>query len=485
MTRAAIYVRISKDSEASGLGVQRQRKHCRALAKKLGWEVEGVYEDNDTSASSGVVRKDYRKMVRAVEAGKVQAIVVWAVDRLTRTPRELEDAIDWADKYGLELASVGGPVDLATPQGRFAARSLGTAARYEVEQAGRRVRRKHAELAEAGLHSGPRPFGWQVDPDHRGRLILDKGEAAVVRECAERVLAGDSLWAICNDLNAAGVTTTRGNPWRTQVLRRMLLRWANVKVREHQQVKMVDGKQVKVGAPTYHEAAWEPILDREVYDRLRAKLTDPARRSNNRGTEPKYLLTSYGLCGKCGEHVVGACEARAKLRDGRTRVYPARYRCPHAGCHGVVRPMAQVDRVVEKFVVALLERDGVRLLGGDAKQAQAAREEIAALEAKLAVVADQYATDAITAEQLSRITATVRPRLEEARARLARSMPPEGDLSEFETGRVSQAWSACDVTRKKRIMRTLGMQVTLHSVGTGRGGGPFDPASVEISMVRD
>src|SRR5690242_9448981 len=96
-TGAAIYVRISLDTEGTGLGVKRQREDCAALADRLGWTVVGVYEDNDVSATSGRVRPGYARMMRDVECGQIGAIVVWDVDRLTRTPRELEDVIAFAD----------------------------------------------------------------------------------------------------------------------------------------------------------------------------------------------------------------------------------------------------------------------------------------------------------------------------------------------------------------------------------------------------
>src|SRR4051794_6649419 len=129
-TPAAVYVRISRDSEKEGKGVARQRKDCRALARRLGWDVADVYEDNDVSASNGKPRPAFERMRTAVEAGRLKAIVVWDVDRLTRTPRELEDVIDWANEHGLKLANVGGHIDLATPTGRLTARIQGTVARH-------------------------------------------------------------------------------------------------------------------------------------------------------------------------------------------------------------------------------------------------------------------------------------------------------------------------------------------------------------------
>jgi DNA invertase Pin-like site-specific DNA recombinase len=480
--RAGIYVRISSDTEGTGLGVKRQREDCEALAKRLGWTVAEVYEENDTSASTGKPRPVYQRMVGDIEHGRINAVIVWDVDRLTRTPRELEDVIDFADRHGLRLASVGGDIDLATEQGRMMARMKGTVARYEVEQSRRRLKRKHAELAAAGRHNGPRPFGWDLVPiNGHSVLRINRAEAEVIRECVRRVLDGESLWRIVGDLNARGITTSTGKPWQTQVLRRMLLRWRNCGVRTH------NGKEVGPGQ-------WEPILDRDTHERLVATLTDPTRKTNNRGTEVRYLLTSIAVCGECGRHVVGtnefryAIKAPTKADPNRTRerVYPHSYKCPHPGCMRVQRRMSDVDALVSGVVAELLERSGVRVFGGDPAQAAEARDRLEALKAKLDLAADQYAADEITGDQLKRITATIRPQIEAEKARL-RQAEPDTSLAEFTGPTAREAWNAADVETKRRVLRFLqevaGLTITIDRIGSGRGA-EFDPESVRVEWQR-
>jgi len=91
MVRAAIYCRISQDRAGAGLGVTRQQDDCRALCERRGWEVIEVYADNDVSAYSGKVRPAWQRLIGDVQAGNIDAVVGWHVDRLTRSPRELED----------------------------------------------------------------------------------------------------------------------------------------------------------------------------------------------------------------------------------------------------------------------------------------------------------------------------------------------------------------------------------------------------------
>src|ERR1700760_2875467 len=97
---AAVYTRISSD-DGSALGVERQRRDCKKLAKRLGWRVFGVYTDNDQSAFSGRRRPAYERLLTDLRQGVVNGLVVWDVDRLTRAPVELEQIIDLAEQKGI------------------------------------------------------------------------------------------------------------------------------------------------------------------------------------------------------------------------------------------------------------------------------------------------------------------------------------------------------------------------------------------------
>src|SRR5947209_3669246 len=162
--RAAVYCRISDDRTEEALGVARQELDCRALAERRGWDVADLYIDNDLSAYRGAPRPAYSRLLDDISAKRVDAVVVYDLDRLHRHPRELEQFFEVCDAAGLKhLASVSGDVDLATHDGRFHARILGAVARKESDDKSRRSGRKHEGLALAGKLSGggDRPFGYE------------------------------------------------------------------------------------------------------------------------------------------------------------------------------------------------------------------------------------------------------------------------------------------------------------------------------------
>jgi len=164
--RAGIYVRISSDRTGAGLGVARQEEDGRALCSRQGWTVYRVYVDNDVSAYSGKRRPAWEELLADIAAGLISAVVCWHVDRLTRSPRELEEVIDLHDKRGIVLATVTGEMDLSTPTGQMLARMLGAAARHEAEHQAERRAWAGLQKARAGLpHKAGSRRGYGYAPD--------------------------------------------------------------------------------------------------------------------------------------------------------------------------------------------------------------------------------------------------------------------------------------------------------------------------------
>lgn len=281
--RAAVYCRISRDTEESGLGVARQEKDCRALIERNGWDFAGVYTDNDISAYTGKTRPRYNALCKLIADGEIDVLVAWHPDRITRSPKELETLIDVLDAAKCQVSTVqSGLVDLSTPSGRMTARIIGSVARYESEHKSARLRRKHLELAEAGAISGGggRPFGYDM-----ARINVIESEAVVIRDVVARLLAGESLRSLCAMLDSQGHHPSEAGRWSATSLKRMATSGRIAGLRVHH------GEVVG-------QAVWPAIITPDEHYRIKAMLDDPARRLN-RGIQKK-LLTGLLVCELCG-----------------------------------------------------------------------------------------------------------------------------------------------------------------------------------------
>ena len=269
------------------MGVTRQVEDCERLVARKGWEVAEVYVDDDVSAYSGKVRPAYKRMLDDLRGGFLDAVAVYDVDRLHRQPKELEEFFEVCKAAGVtKLASVSGDIDLSTNDGQFLARILGAVAKKESDDKSRRVRRKHEELAQAGkiAGGGARPYGYESD-----KRTVRESEAIVIRDCARRVLAGESIRSITADLSERAVPTVKGGQWKPQTLRTLLMSGRVSGQREYH------GELVAT-------AEWPAIITPAETTRIRALLSDPARRTNK--TARRYLLVRLLRCGACGETLV-------------------------------------------------------------------------------------------------------------------------------------------------------------------------------------
>ncbi|WP_438491704.1 recombinase family protein [Streptomyces asiaticus] len=416
--RAAIYVRISQDRGGAGLGIARQEEDCRALCARKGWEVVDVYPDNDVSAYSGAPRPKWQELLEDINEGMVNAVVCWHVDRLTRSPRELEDVIDLADRHGLELATVSGEIDLATPTGRMIARMLGAAARHEAEHKAERQQRQRRQAAEAGkvAGGGKRSFGYEDD-----RITVRESEAEIIREGARRVLAGESLASICRDWKSREIVTVAGIPWKPSGLRRMLASARISGRREHTPRRSWESTRPLLGE-IVGDAVWPGIISHEDSDRLRALLSDPDRRRTNDGGNRSYLLSGILRCGKPTGEPGKAC---GWGMVGRPRSGVPRYVCPNTpgtdACGGTATNAERTDDQIRDMVLAAFESPTfMKRLREPDEDGSELYEKVRADEEELEELAQDYGNQAISRKEWMVARAPIQERLERNRARLTK-----------------------------------------------------------------
>jgi DNA invertase Pin-like site-specific DNA recombinase len=293
-TAAAIYCRISEDTEGQALGVARQEQDCRALAARQNLNVVEVYTDNDIGASTrsrAKRRPAYDRMLEDARAGRFRVILAYSNSRLTRRPLELEGLIQLHEQHRTRLITVvSGEDDLSTADGRMVARIKANVDTAEAERTAERVARKHLEIAQSGRPvGGTRPFGWQAD-----RATLDPTEAALIRKAAEDVLAGVPVRAIVREWTEQGVTTPTGRAWQHRTAREMLRspRLAGWRIHQGKVAIGRDGEPVR--------GLWEPILDDATHKAVVAALSSPERRTRiPRKGARHYLLTGLLRCGRC------------------------------------------------------------------------------------------------------------------------------------------------------------------------------------------
>ncbi len=436
VVRAGIYARISSDREGDQLGVTRQIEDCRRFAERCGYTVDEVYVDDDISAWSGKPRPEFQRMLEDLRSRRIGAVLAWHLDRLTRHPRELEAFIDLCDELGVELGCVTGDVDLGSHIGRLTARMLGGLARYESDHKSERIRRKHEEIAAKGQVSGggSRPYGYESD-----KVTIRAAEAAIVRECAKRLLAGEPVRSIARDLNERGVTSASGGAWSPQSLRRMLAS------------PRISGQRIHRGE-IVAKAVWPALISPEDGAKIRSLLANPERRTNK--TARRYLLGGLLVCSHCGERLV------ARPRSGGKRRYACAKGPGFSGCGKTYINADDVERFVTEAALIRLDSAALqRVIERRQRRAPDAQRWLSEMEqaqAQQVELAAAYGNREISMDELRAARKPIEQRLTNARkqlGKLSRSSVLDRYVGNGDALRAD--WDALDLSQQHAIVAAV------------------------------
>lgn len=424
--RAAIYTRISRDAEGLALGVERQREDIEKLCADSGLEIVARYEDNDVGAStrSHKPRPAYRQMLAGAAEHRFGVIVAYTSSRLTRRPRENEDLIELAERFGTRIIYKNSPsFDLNTADGRMVARQLAAFDAAESERISERVSRKVSQRAKAGeWHGGWAPCGYHFtydrsDPPKVTAMKIDRPRAEILQEMAQRVIDGESLYALCRDLNdrkpfvstPPGAKAKGGAMWRSRTLKRALINPALIGKREY--------------AGQLYDGSWPAILDRETWDQVREVLLDPARTDPSRSwmqdTSRKRALS--GLL-KCGAHYDDGrqCGHTLVSQPYRGQASMICHSQSTGGCGHLRIAYEPVETWVARLLIARLDRPQMRR----ALKAERPDNRAEVKQLRRAVAADERALRNLEDERdddPSMTTATYRRRRDRITARIEAS----------------------------------------------------------------
>lgn len=477
---AGIYCRLSYAPDGSLEKVERQEGDCRELGARLKWPISEshIFRDNSRSAwQRNRKRRAWEQMLQAIEAGEINAMLIYHGDRLIRQPHDLETLINISDSRGIRIASPSGTRSLDSPDDRFILRIEAAQACRESDNTSRRVQRSLNARLELGLTNsgGRRPFGYGLENGTRLRQGLDgkvvevpyfdttlqvPEEAPLVKDAVERLLAGQSQNGVVRWLNTR-CTTTEGNPWTTKSLRNVMLS------------PRIAGLIERDGA--LYPAAWAGIVSVETWEDVKALYKDSAATHPYAGRERRYLLSGAqgAQCGLCQAYM------RTKPSGGRNRKTARIYHCHD--CRKTGRNVELLDAFVEGKAVALLNdaRFLEELVSRKDADAPSPSAEIAALERRKREVTEQLKNLADNPEVDAGLAFAALTSFDEkiTALRVAAAAAADRQLLARMAGITPERWRDTTLDVRSAVVRQL-FQVIVHP--TARRGPGFDPDTVQV-----
>jgi DNA invertase Pin-like site-specific DNA recombinase len=368
------YERLSKDRSLRRINVSIQQAEIDDYAEETGGPIATHFEDNDRSASefASKERKGYPELLFAIRNGEVAAIIVTEIPRLTRQSEDALELIALSKTTPLRyITTTDGMIyDLHTPRGRKAFRDAVSDAQFESDQSSSRQHRKKNKQAEAGMyHGGGRPYGYEgavyeefetedgekvrgalLNAGRVGRAIIEE-EAAIRRECTQRIIAGEREIDIVRDLNRRGVTSSNGAKWRAGNLKSLLTKKHAVAF------DTFPGPGTRVHKDREYRAVWPAIISKEDYELMMAAFKLKATYGKRSGLVNGRRYPYSGIL-RCGGTFNGKPCLGPMYGNGRymsSGHYQRRYVCKRFDGHGEVIGCGKVFRSADPIELLVKE----------------------------------------------------------------------------------------------------------------------------------
>jgi DNA invertase Pin-like site-specific DNA recombinase len=278
--RCAIYTRKSSeeglDMEFNSLDAQREACEAYIASQRSeGWAaIREPYDDGGVSGGT-LERPALQRLLADIEAGLIDVIVVYKIDRLSRSLMDFAKLVDIFDRNQVTFVSVTQSFNTTTSMGRLTLNILLSFAQFEREVIGERIRDKFAASRKRGMWMGGYvPLGYDV---RDRKLIINEAEAATVRMVFKRFVAIGSATKLAKALVAEGVCTKSGRLVDKGYIYRLL----------NSRVYLGEATHKGVSYPGEHA----PIIDRSLWDKVHSILqTSPRLRAVNARARTPALL---------------------------------------------------------------------------------------------------------------------------------------------------------------------------------------------------
>ena len=402
--RAAIYTRVSTtqqvDRDSLGTQEQRLRQYCQAH----GYQVyrNKPYQDEGVSAKD-TNRPGFEQLMRDIQAGNIQLVIVTRLDRITRSLKDLIQLMEFLHEHDARLVSLTENIDTTGPMGRFVLNLLGSIAQLEREIDSERVSADMHHRASTGKWTGGVvPLGYTskgkllrqflaagTDEDQalkrankiapvKGRLYVVEEDAQLVRTIYEDYLRFRSLRRVTHRLNTAGIRPPQGTSWAPTSIRRILTNPTYIgKVwYGKRKTDLATGKLKQVDPELWKvvKGEHEPIIPLDLYQKVQKLLKQRYMKPSK--AKKIYLLTGLLRCGSCKGSMYGYVYRKRTPTKQKDYFY---YRCRNslqkgrAVCKGLLVPGGIIEKTITDTLLALSKNE--RFLSDKKLMLEALREQ--------------------------------------------------------------------------------------------------------------
>lgn len=321
--KAAIYIRVSTEEQAKeGYSLAAQEERLKAYALSQDWDVVKVYREDGKSAKD-LDRPQLQTMLQDIKNGLIDVVLVYRLDRLTRSVLDLYNLLEDFEKYNVKFKSATEVYDTTTATGRLFITLVAALAQWERENLAERVKMGMLKKAALGEWSGGiAPFGYEYK---NGKFYIVEHEVEIVKKMFKMARTA-GMDKIARILNKEGYRTRKGADFAgftVQYIVRNPIYIGKLRFNDerYQIRKPLEEQQL------YQTDIVEPIIDEDYFWELQ-KILDSRKEHQGKGKTGGYYFTSILKCGKCGGPMTGTLYKNNKYYRCQRRTKGSTCRMP-------------------------------------------------------------------------------------------------------------------------------------------------------------
>lgn len=307
-----IYIRVSTEDQAKdGFSIHAQREKLTKYAEACEWDIYDYYVDDGISGKNLTDRPEVTRLLEDIKEGKIKNVLIYKLDRLTRSMKDLIYLIDYFEEYGCTFNSQTEKIDTSNAVGRMFVKIIGIFAEFERENLAERVSFGYEQKTREGNYTNTHGvYGYDYIIGEQ-KLLVNREEAELVNKIFDLYIDGESYLKIAKKFNMLNVPTKRGGHWASATIKSIIhnplyvgkVRYGVGKKNNHKAFE-VEGKDI------------ESIVQKEKWEKANKIVSTRKKYCVRRYPNENAYFFHTIRCSKCG----GKISVRQQKQHGKVYI---------------------------------------------------------------------------------------------------------------------------------------------------------------------
>ncbi len=293
--KTGIYMRVSTEEQAKeGFSINAQKEKLTNYSEISDWAISDYYIENGVSAKNIKDRPEINRLIEDIKTGKINNVLIYKLDRLTRSVKDLISLIELFEEYDCTVSSLTEKLETGNAVGRMFVKIIGIFAEFERENLAERVSFGYEQKTREGNYTNTQGVNGYDYIIGKGDLVVNEEEKQIVNRIYEMYLNGTSMLKIAKTFNDEKVPSKRGGFWGQSTIKSILTNPLYVGKIRYGVTKKLESRAFEV------EGVQETIIDEDTFIRVQELISKRKKYNSKKYPSENAYFSTALRCAKCG-----------------------------------------------------------------------------------------------------------------------------------------------------------------------------------------